>query len=79
METNLQEVKNHLMATDEEFSRLVREHSDYEHQLEELLSRPYLTDEERIQEINLKKRKLSLKDQMEGMIQRHKRDCHATP
>ena len=79
METNLQEVKNHLIETNEEFSRLVREHSDYEHQLEELLSRPYLTADERIQEINLKKRKLSLKDQMERMIQRHKRESHATP
>ena len=79
METNLQEVKNHLIETNEEFSRLVREHSDYEHQLEELLSRPYLTADERIQEINLKKRKLSLKDQMERMIQRYKRESHATP
>jgi uncharacterized protein YdcH (DUF465 family) len=79
METNLQAVKDQLMATNEEFSRLVREHSDYERQLAELLSRPYLTEAERIQEVNLKKRKLSLKDQMEGMIQKYKREPHATP
>lgn len=76
---NLQEVKDRLMATNEEFSRLSREHSAYEQQLQALSSRPYLTADERIQEINLKKRKLSLKDQMERMIQQHKRESHASP
>ena len=74
MQTNLQEVKNQLLATNEEFSRLVKEHSYHEEQLEKLHSRPYLTDAERIEEINLKKRKLSLKDQMERMLQQHKKE-----
>ena len=52
MEMSLLEVKNHLMATDEEFSRLVREHSDYEQQLQALSRRPFLTEAERVQEIN---------------------------
>jgi uncharacterized protein YdcH (DUF465 family) len=62
------------MATDDEFSRLVREHANYERQLEALKGRPFLTEDEQLQEINLKKRKLSLKDQMEGMIQRYKKE-----
>jgi uncharacterized protein YdcH (DUF465 family) len=74
MEMSLQDVKNHLMATDAEFSRLAREHSDYEHRLQELSSRPYLSDAEQVQEVDLKKRKLSLKDQMERIIQRYKRE-----
>jgi len=78
MEMSLLEVKNHLMATDEEFSRLVREHSDYEQQLQALSNRPFLTESERVQEINLKKRKLSLKDQMECMIQKYKKDSVLT-
>ena len=78
MEMSLLDVKNHLMATDEEFSRLAREHSDHEQQLESLASRPFLTEEERIQEINLKKRKLYLKDQMERMIQKYKKDSVLT-
>ena len=74
MEMSLREVKNHLMAIDGEFSRLVREHADYERQLEALTSRPFLTEDEQMQEINLKKRKLSLKDQMERMIQKYKKE-----
>ena len=73
MATDLQEVKNHLMATSEEFSRLTKEHFNYEQQLEQLSSRPYLTEAERIEEIKLKKKKLSLKDQMEKIIQDYKK------
>jgi uncharacterized protein YdcH (DUF465 family) len=74
MEMSLQDVKNHLMATDNEFSRLAREHSDYEHRLQELSGKTYLTEDERLQEINLKKRKLSLKDQMERIIQKCRKE-----
>jgi hypothetical protein len=51
---------------------LAREHSDYEQQLEELSGRPHLTEEERLLEIQLKKKKLSLKDQMERIVQQHR-------
>ena len=74
MEMSLQEVKNHLMATDTEFSKLAREHSDHEQRLQELSGKSFLTEEERLQEIVLKKRKLSLKDQMERIIQKCKRE-----
>ena len=78
MALDLQHVKENLMATNEEFSRLVTEHSHYERQLEELSRRPYLSDAERIEEINLKKRKLSLKDQMERIIQQYKKAGNST-
>ncbi len=71
METDLQEVKNRLMATNEEFSRLAKEHSQYAQQLEELSEQSHLTESERLEEVNLKKRKLSLKDQMEKILQQH--------
>ena len=71
MEIDLQEVKNRLMATNEEFSRLAKEHSQYKQQLEELSSRSHLTESERLEEVNLKKRKLVLKDQMEKILQQH--------
>jgi uncharacterized protein len=74
MELSLQDVKNHLMAIDDEFSQLAKEHADYSRQLEVLASRPFLTEDEQMQEINLKKRKLSLKDQMERMIQKYKKE-----
>ena len=74
MEMTLLDVKNHLIATDAEFSRLAREHSEHEQQLAALADRPFLTAEQQLQEITLKKEKLSLKDQMERMIQRYKKE-----
>ena len=71
METELQEVKNRLMATNEEFSRLAKEHSQYAQQLEELSSQSHLTESEQMEEVKLKKRKLFLKDQMEKILQQH--------
>ena len=74
MDRNLEELKQELMATSEDFSRLASEHSEYKRKLEELYRQPHLTDADRIEEINLKKKKLSLKDQMERMLQKYKRD-----
>ena len=72
MDRSLEELKQQLIATNEEFSRLSQEHSDYKRRLEELYRHPHLTDEDRIEEINLKKHKLFLKDQMEQILQRYK-------
>ena len=74
MDRNLEELKQELMATNEEFSRLATEHSEYKRKLEELYKHPHLTDADRIEEVNLKKKKLSLKDQMERILQKYKRD-----
>ena len=74
MDRNLEELKQELMATNEEFSRLATEHSEYKRKLEELYRQPHLTDADRIEEIKLKKKKLSLKDQMELILQKYKRD-----
>ena len=78
MALDLQHVTEHLMATNEEFSRLAREHSNFERKLEDLNQRSYLTEAEKIEEINLKKRKLSLKDQMERIIQQYKNTGNST-
>ena len=79
MDTGLQELKNRLIETDEEFSRLSREHTSHAQRLEQLTSKPFLTDPEQVEEINLKKRKLFLKDQMEKILQRHKKESYSTP
>ena len=69
MEINSQEeLKAHLMATNEEFHRLASQHSDYAKQLDRLESLPHLTDQEQIEETRLKKMKLRLKDQMEAIM-----------
>lgn len=73
MDRNAQEeLKAHLMQTDEDFRRLVNQHSDYAHKLEELESRPHLTEQEQIEEVRLKKLKLNAKDQIELRLSRYR-------
>jgi len=69
MDRNAQEeLKAHLIQTDESFRRLVDEHTDLAHKLEDLASRPYLTELEQIEEVRLKKLKLHAKDQIEAIL-----------
>jgi hypothetical protein len=46
----------------EELQRLQAEHHRYAQRLEELLQKPYLSSEEQIEEVKLKKLKLHAKD-----------------
>ena len=69
MERNAQEdVKAHLMATNEEYRRLSGEHNEMAQKLDALESLPHLTEEEQLEEHRLKKIKLHLKDQMEAIV-----------
>lgn len=69
MERNAQEeLKAHLMSTNEEFHRLAIQHSEYAKQLDALESLPHLTDQQQIEETRIKKMKLRLKDQMEAIM-----------
>jgi uncharacterized protein len=56
--------RDQLLASHEEFQRLVQEHSQYSQRLESLTEKRYLTDDEKLEEVRLKKLKLRLKDQM---------------
>jgi hypothetical protein len=46
----------------EELNRLHAEHSRYSQRLEELIQKPYLSVEEQLEEVRLKKLKLHAKD-----------------
>jgi uncharacterized protein YdcH (DUF465 family) len=65
-----EEIKERLMSENPEFRRLVEEHQQYEGKLSEIQNRHHRTDQDRLEEINLKKKKLHLKDQMNSMIQK---------
>jgi hypothetical protein len=67
-------VRDHLMATHEEFKKLVLEHTQYSQRLESLTQKRFLSEDEKFEEIRLKKLKLRLKDQMEMIEQRFRRD-----
>ena len=69
MERNAQEdLKAHLIATNEEYRRLCGQHSEFARKLDALESLPHLTEEEQLEETRLKKMKLRLKDQMEAIV-----------
>jgi uncharacterized protein YdcH (DUF465 family) len=57
-------LKEELMASNPEFRELAREHRRYEQRLSELSALTYPSDEEQLEEVTLKKKKLALKDQM---------------
>ena len=61
-------VRERLAEEDPNFRRLARKHREYDERLRELLSRKFLTNEEKIEIVNLKKHKLALKDQMEEIV-----------
>jgi uncharacterized protein YdcH (DUF465 family) len=69
---NVQELKELLLKTDEEFRQLATQHHDLDDRLHELAAKAYLTDTEQVEEITLKKRKLQLKDKMEDILRRHR-------
>ena len=56
--------RDHLLATHEEFRKLAVEHTQYAQRLESLTEKRYLTEDEKLEEVRLKKLKLRLKDQM---------------
>ena len=62
--------KAELMQTDEEFHTLAVQHHELEDRLHQLTAKHYLSQPEQLEEVNLKKRKLQLKDRMEDIIRR---------
>jgi uncharacterized protein YdcH (DUF465 family) len=71
---NVQELKELLLKTDEEFRQLAAQHHELDDRLHELAVKAYLTDSEQVEEITLKKKKLQLKDKMEDILRRHRID-----
>jgi len=57
----------------EEINQLEAEHRRYSEQLETLIQKPYLSDEEQLEETRLKKLKLYVKDQLVARRSGHHR------
>ena len=68
-----QEVKNLLLNGNENYRQLAERHHQLDDRLHELLEKHYLSSNEQVEEITLKKRKLALKDQMEQMAREYAR------
>ncbi len=69
----IENVKAELMTSNSEFRELAREHGRYEARLSELSSLSYPSDEEQMEEVTLKKKKLALKDQMYSLMLQHEK------
>ena len=65
------DVRRSLLAQDSEFRRLSEQHSLCELELEQITNSAYLSAEDLLQEANLKKIKLHLKDEMERIVAHH--------
>ena len=59
--------RDQLFASHDEFRKLATEHTLYEKRLDSLTEKRYLPDDEKLEEVRLKKLKLRLKDQMENI------------
>ncbi|HEX6626104.1 MAG TPA: YdcH family protein [Pyrinomonadaceae bacterium] len=70
--TNTDSLKEQLMQSDPEFRELAREHGRYEERLSQLTALAYPSDEEQLEEVTLKKKKLAVKDQMHAIMLRHR-------
>ncbi len=68
------QVRDLLLSSNDEFRRLAQEHSQYSQRLDSLLQKRFLSDDEKVEEVRLKKLKLKLKDQMERIEQQFRRE-----
>jgi uncharacterized protein YdcH (DUF465 family) len=72
MENNQDDLKAHLMATNEEYRSLAEKHAEYHKQLEAIEAKSHMTLQDEEDEQRLKKQKLRLKDQMNEIQARYR-------
>lgn len=66
--SNLDDLKEELLKTDDEYRRLYEEHQEYERRLELLNEKTLLSQEDEIEAKKIKLHKLALKDHMHEII-----------
>lgn len=64
----LEGTRERLTREDANYRRLAHKHEEYERRLADLRSRKFLSEDEKLEEINLKKLKLRVKDEMEALV-----------
>ncbi len=70
MSTPTEAIRMKMMANNEEYQRLQEAHNQYANELERLEAKSFLTEDEQVEEVRLKKLKLRLKDQMAALARR---------
>lgn len=64
-------VRDELLKSNSVFRELVQKHQNYEERLGELQHLSYPSEEEMLEETNLKKKKLLLKDEIYAMMEKY--------
>ncbi len=70
--TSQDDLRAHLMETNEEFRRLAMAHSEYARKIEAIEALPHPSEAEQMEEAKLKKLKLHAKDLMAEILRSHK-------
>ena len=65
-------LKKELFETDTEFRALYEQHQDFERRLEILSVQSLLSEEDELEEKQIKRQKLFLKDRMEAILRSHR-------
>jgi uncharacterized protein YdcH (DUF465 family) len=71
MAVDTHELKERLLQSDHEYRDLAARHHELEQRLHELENRHFLTEPEQLEESQIKKQKLRLKDRMEDILRHH--------
>jgi uncharacterized protein YdcH (DUF465 family) len=66
------ELRELMLRESEEFKNLHKQHQKFEKELEKFKSKSFLTEDEKIKERELKKKKLALKDKMLFLMKQYK-------
>jgi uncharacterized protein YdcH (DUF465 family) len=72
MSVDTHQLRELLLQSDQEFRELALKHHELDDRLHDLATRAFLSENEQIEEVQLKKKKLQLKDKMEGILRRHR-------
>lgn len=72
--SSTEKIKEYLINNDPAFKELAKEHGQYEERLSELSALVYPNEDEQLEEVTLKKKKLALKDQMYEMMLQHEKE-----
>jgi uncharacterized protein YdcH (DUF465 family) len=67
-----QGVKHLLLHNNDQYRQLAEQHHQLDNRLHELSDKHYLSPTEQVEEVNLKKRKLALKDRMEAIVRQYR-------
>jgi len=64
-------VRDELLKSNSAFRDLVHQHQNFESRLDELQHLSYPSDDEQLEELTLKKKKLAIKDEIYSIMQQH--------